>query len=111
MTNFWKALELVADSHAAQITYRLYYDVESGQPLAYSMSAEELGDYIEISKEQYDASNYHIVVKDKKIIELNKRGYTKLAPAPSGTACHPSNIMILDATKSKYWSLKTYELE
>jgi hypothetical protein len=73
--------------------------------------SDESGDYIEITKEQYDASNYHVVIKNKKVVELNKRGYTKLTPASSGTACHPSNVMIVDATKSKYWSLKTYELE
>lgn len=110
MNNFWEGLAMVQTDTVAEITYRLYYNIESGQPLYYSMS-DESGDYIEITKEQYDASNYHVVVKNKKIVELNKRGYTKLTPASSGTACHPSNVMIVDATKSKYWSLKTYELE
>jgi len=110
MTNFWEGLAMVQIDTVAEITYRLYYDIESGHPLAYSTS-DESGDYIEITKEQYDASNYHVIVKNKKIVELNTRGYIKLTPASSGTACHPSNVMIVDAIKSKYWSLKTYELE
>jgi hypothetical protein len=112
MTNFWQALDMLDTDTTvvSPLVYRLYYDEITGKPLCYSM--EDLqGTYITVSQQEFNVGNYHVFVKDGKIVPIETRGYNKLVPSSTGTACHPSNVMIVDATKSKYWSLKTYESE
>ena len=91
------------------IFYRLYYD-DQGNPISYSM--EELpGKYIEITAEQYQKSNPHVVVRNGQLIEKTFFITKKLIPAADGTACCPDNVAIVvdPKTPNIKWKLTSYE--
>lgn len=91
-------------------TYRLYYNKDTGIPIAYSME-EQKGDFIEITKEQYTVGRYDVIVKDDRLVSTTSIQYLrKLVPSADGIACDKSNVLILDKTSSTRWKLKTKEL-
>ena len=105
---FFQALQSLQPQETVEREYRLYYEPETGEPLFYT-SDDEPGTYIVIDKETYDISNYHCVVKDNKIVNLNIVGaYRKLVPGNSGVTTHRDNVMIIAETGKK-WATKTYE--
>lgn len=104
--NFWKDFKW---PEPVPVFYRLYYN-ESGEPVSYSM--EELpGQYIEITAEQFSASDSHVRVRDGKIIKLQSARTQKLAPADTGTFCCPTDVSIVVDESQPYqiWNLKHYE--
>ena len=105
---FFEALQNLPAQEPVELQYRLYYDSESGQPLFYT-STDEPGTYIVVDKSAYNIGNYHCVVKDGKIINLNTVGaYRKLVPSDTGVTTHTDNVMIVAQT-GKHWAIKTYE--
>jgi len=105
---FFEALKGLEPQKTVHPEYRLYYDKNSGEPLFYSMENEP-GTYIVVDQQTYSIGNYHCVVKDGKIINLNTVGaYRKLIPSDTGTTTHPDNIMIIAKTGT-HWKTKTYE--
>lgn len=105
---FFEALKNLQVQNPAELEYRLYYDVDTGNPLFYS-SSDEPGTYIVVDRETYNIGNYHCVIKNNKIVNLNIVGaYRKLVPSDSGITTHPDNVMIISDT-GKQWALKTYE--
>jgi hypothetical protein len=92
-------------------THRLYYNKETGEPIAYSMEELE-GDYITVTKEQYHQGRYDVIVKDNGIFKLDSIQYIrKLIPDQKGVACDPTNVLILDPTSNKKWNVKTHIAE
>lgn len=92
-------------------TYRLYYNKETGDPIAYSMEQLE-GDYITVTKEQYTEGRHDVIVKDNTIFKLDSIQYIrKLIPDQKGIACDSSNVLILDPTGNKKWNVKTHIAE
>jgi len=91
-------------------TYRLYYNKDTGEPIAYSM--EELkGDFVTVTKEQYTVGRYDVIVKDDRLVSKASINYLrKLVPSANGIACCKTNVLILDETSSTKWKLKTKEL-
>ena len=105
---FFEALKSISQPQPAELEYRLYYDPESGEPLFYT-STDEPGTYIVVDKTTYNIGNYHCVVKDGKIFNLNTVGaYRKLVPSDTGVTTHTDNVMIITET-GKNWAIKTYE--
>ena len=105
---FFEALKSLPEQKPVELEYRLYYDPDSGEPLFYT-STDEPGTYIVIDKSTYDISNYHCVVKNGKIINLNIVGaYRKLVPSNTGVTTHTDNVMIISET-GKHWVIKNYE--
>ena len=105
---FFEALKNIPAQQKVELEYRLYYDPDSGDPLFYT-STDEPGTYIVVDKKTYDISNYHCVVRDKKIVNLNIIGaYRKLIPSDTGVTTHADNVMIVAET-GQNWSTKTYE--
>ena len=108
MSNFWQALEQVnqqnqlAKKDLKKIEYRLYYNEETGEPLFYSMSEED-GCFIVIDHKTYSFSRYDIKVKNGEIIDIPANEVRKYKPSNAGTACHATNIMIIDPESSFYW--------
>jgi len=104
--DFWKNFQW---PEPAEITYRLYYN-DDGKPLFYSME-DMPGKYIEITAEQYQKSNSHVVVRNNRLIELSFSVTQKLAPADTGVPCSPNNVaVVVDQTEpNKKWKLTTYE--
>jgi hypothetical protein len=93
----------------APVFYRVYYG-EPGEPLVYSM--EDLpGKYIEITAEQYAASDPHARVRDGKLIHPQVAQVSKLAPATTGTPCDPVNVAIVvaESQSNQKWKLRYYE--
>lgn len=91
-------------------TYRLYYNKETGEPIAYTMEELE-GDYVTVSKEQYHLGRYDVVVKDNTIFSITSMHYVrKLVPDDNGVACDKTNVLILDKTSNTKWKLKTKEI-
>jgi len=86
--------------------YRLYYNKDTGEPIEYSM--EKLsGDYITVTKEQYAAGRHDVIVKDKAIVPIEDIRYIrKLIPGSSGTACHESNVLLVDKESTTRWKIK-----
>jgi len=110
MTNFWQALEQADQiTPVESVEYRLYYDLDSGAPLFYTMQ-DETGNYIVIDQETYTQSRYDIQVKDGKIKKNTLESTGKLAPAEAGTRTHNTDITIITTDEqSTQWKLKTYE--
>ena len=105
---FFQALQSLQPQETVEREYRLYYDSESGNTLFYT-GTDEPGTYIVVDKQTYDISNYHCVVKDGKIINLNTVGaYRKLVPSDTGVTTHTDNVMIVTET-GQNWAIKTYE--
>tara|TARA_A100000171_G_C2073624_1_gene116000 strand:+ start:285 stop:647 length:363 start_codon:yes stop_codon:yes gene_type:complete len=91
-------------------TYRLYYNKDTGEPIAYSM--EELkGDFVTVTKEQYTVGRYDVFVKDNSLVSIHSINYLrKLVPSTDGIACDKTNVLILDETSSTRWKIKTKEI-
>ena len=88
------------------VEYRLYYNNETGEPIEYS-NENLSGDYIVVTKEQYAAGRHDVIVKDKAIVPVEELRYTrKLVPSSSGTACHESNVLIVDKASTTRWKIK-----
>ena len=105
---FFQALQSLQPQETVEREYRLYYDSDSGEPLFYT-STDEPGTYVVVDKEAYNIGNYHCVVKDSKIINLNTVGaYRKLVPGDTGVTTHKYNVMIISKTGTS-WAIKTYE--
>lgn len=104
--NFWKDFKW---PEPVKIFYRLYYN-EAGEPLSYSME-DMPGKYIEITAEQFAASDPHVKVRDGKIIKLSLTRTQKLVPADSGIACCPTDISVVvdQLHPHQTWKLKQYE--
>jgi hypothetical protein len=91
------------------IFYRVYYG-EPGEPLVYSM--EELpGKYIEITAEQFAASDPHARVQGGKLVRPQVAAVSKLTPAVVGTPCDPTNlsIVVAESQSNRKWKLRYYE--
>jgi hypothetical protein len=105
---FFQALKNLPEQKLVDLEYRLYYDPESGEPLFYT-STDEPGTYIVVDKTTYNVGNYHCVVKNGKIVNLNIVGeYRKLVPSDTGVVTHTDNVMIITQT-GQHWAIKTYE--
>jgi hypothetical protein len=87
--------------------FRLYYD-EHGTPLFYSMEALP-GRYIIVSKTVYAEGRYNLRVINEQIVHPHESLYRKLVPGTTGTACAPTDVMIVDPLSNTKWNLKTYE--
>jgi len=110
---FLESLRLLqTQEHVIEPEYRLYYDIETGEPRFYTM--EELpGEYINVDAKTYSIGDYNIRIVDRQIHSLNDsvRAYTKLVPSDTGQACHKDNVMIIDQSSSNKWILKKYTSE
>jgi len=103
---FWAILHAMPES--PPVFFRLYYN-ESGEPITYSM--EDLpGTYIDVDPETYARAPMNVRVQAGHLIEL-KSAVRKLAPADSGTPCHPNNVaIVVPKTEShQRWIMKTHE--
>ena len=86
--------------------YRLYYNIDTGKPIEYS-NEKLSGDYIIVTKEQYAAGRHDVIVKDKAIVPIEDIRYIrKLIPGSSGTACHESNVLLVDKESTTRWKIK-----
>ena len=103
---FWAILHAMPEPQP--VSWRLYYN-ESGEPITYSMELLP-GTYIEVDAETYARAPMHVRVQAGRLIEL-KSAVRKLAPADSGTPCHPNNVAIvmLDTQPHQPWIMKTHE--
>ena len=68
-TSFWEAVSTLEIEQPKPIYFRVYYDVETNQPLFFS--TENLpGNYIDITKEEYNTFRLeYLVIKDGKAFE------------------------------------------
>jgi hypothetical protein len=88
------------------IECRLYYNKDTGEPIEYS-NEKLSGDYIIVTKEQYAAGRHDVIVKDKTIVPIEEIRYIrKLVPGSSGTACHESNVLLIDKSSVAKWKIK-----
>lgn len=91
--------------------YKLYYNKETGKPIEYATEDFE-GSYVVVSKEQYTEGRHDFIVKDNVIFKLDAiQSIRKLIPSQKGTACEPTNVLILDPTSNKKWNVKTHIAE
>ena len=102
--------QLILDNKV-DFEYRLYYNKQTGEPIAYTMEELE-GDYIKVTHEQYAEGRYDLVVRNG-IIErlLDSVSWTKLVPSNAGTGCRADNVMIVDTNSDTKWEIKTYYAE
>jgi len=103
---FWAILHAMPEPQP--VSWRLYYNA-SGEPITYSMEHMP-GTYIEVDAETYARAPMNVRVQEERLIEL-KSAVRKLAPADSGTPCHPNNVAIvmLDTQPHQRWIMKTHE--
>lgn len=87
--------------------YRLYYNKDTGKPIAYSMQ-QESGDYITVTKKQYAEGRYDVIIMNNTITKTDTIEYSrKLTPDANGIACHSSNVLIVDPNSTSKWKVKT----
>ena len=92
--------------------YRLYYNIDTGKPLAYTTEVLNGENYLVISKQEYAESRYDILVIDGELRTLNSiEQWTKLVPDKHGISTRADNVMIVDNNGSAKWRLKTYYCE
>jgi hypothetical protein len=69
-----------------ELEYRLYYDT-TGKPIAMSSHNHPTGQYIVISKDQYDLPNYNCrVVNGKLVFDTGNRVRVQLHKSDTGVA-------------------------
>lgn len=99
-----EALEKLEPPKKQKIFFRLYYDKETGKPVAYSM--EELdGDYIEITAEQFAMCDPYVIVEDGQIVKRQLVTTSKLVPGGNQFKVHATDISLVDPD-GVYWSKK-----
>lgn len=98
----------VAWPDPAPIFYRLYHD-EQGMPLFYSME-DVPGTYIEISQEQYAASDMWVKVHNGQLVKRQWQVLDKIVPADTGTVCHRRDVALIASHGTK-WRCRTYETD
>lgn len=106
-SEFWEIMGSMPGPQT--LFYRLYYD-ENGRALFYSM--EDIpGNYIEITQEQYAASDPMVRVINGKIVPIKRYSTGKLTPSDTGTPCHPDNVAIVVTVEEQHqcWSQRIYE--
>ena len=106
MTHFFDALKLLDDVPAVKQEFRLYFDIETSEPLFYTMD-DECGDYIVITKEEFAECRYDVIIVDGKIKRITGISIGKLVPSTIGYGTSENDISIIG--NEQYWSLKTYE--
>ena len=107
--DFWREVEKDLElEHRQQVFYRVYYD-DHGQVLFYSM--ENLpGNYLEIDRETYARNDSRVRVINGELIPVKSPVSSKLAPAESGQACHPNNVIVVtDSEPQQKWNIKYYD--
>ena len=68
------------------LEYRLYYDA-TGKPISMSSHAHPDGNYIVITKEQYELPNYNCrVINGKMVFDIENLVRVQLAKSTSGVA-------------------------
>lgn len=78
--------ELYKTFPEVQLEYRLYYDAK-GKPISMSSHAHPEGQYIVITKEQYDNPNYNCrVVNGKLNFDLGETFHVQLHKSTTGVA-------------------------
>jgi hypothetical protein len=91
--------------------YRLYYDVETGNPI--SLTTDHLqGTYIVITKTQYNTlilSRIRIKDGDIKVIDLQPKNMLKLQLSPTGEFVTVSNDMMIVASTGDSYTIKKHE--
>lgn len=105
---FWDILRNMPDP--LPVSWRLYYDPETGQPICYSM--EDLpGNYIDVDAETFARSPMNVRVVAGQLKYIVRNHTHKLAPSDSGTACDPKDVAVVVSTDQahQYWKHKTYE--
>lgn len=106
----FEALKNLKSPPEANKEFRLYYD-DRGEPLFYSMEQHD-ANFIVVDAETYAQGRYDIVIDDQqRIVPKARFRYKKLIPADVGTACHASDVMIVDQQGSQYWTIKHYETD
>jgi len=94
------------NNNTVDVECRLYYNKETGEPIEYS-NENLSGNYIIVTKEQYAAGRHDVIVKDNAIVPIEDITYIrKLVPSSSGTACHESNVLIVDKVSTTRWKIK-----
>jgi hypothetical protein len=69
-----------------QIEYRLYYDAQ-GRPVAMASHDYPVGNYIVITREQYERPNYNVRVTNGKIVvDTSDHFHVQLKQSNSGVA-------------------------
>ena len=103
---FWTILHAMPEP--LPVFFRLYHN-DQGEPIIYSMEHMP-GTYIDVDAETYARAPFNVRVQAGRLIEL-KSAVRKLAPADSGTACHPNNVAIVVAETEphQHWIMKTHE--
>ena len=78
--------ELYKKFNPINLEYRLYYD-ENGNPLTMSSHNHPIGNYIIITKEQYEKPNYNCkVISGKLQFDLKDQFRVQLKKSDSGVA-------------------------
>lgn len=92
------------------LIYRLYHD-EQGQPLFYSMEHHDGIKYIDITPQQFSASNSHVRVVNGVLVERKFRRPQLRPHSQFGTCCHPANVALIQppGLPGKLWNLTEHD--
>lgn len=101
-----EAFNNIPPAQVIEIEYRLYYDAK-GKPLTMSSHNHPDGDYIVITKQQYDYPNYNCrVVGGKLQFDLGDQFKVQLKKSTTGVpvvAGHPNLVVEEDYEDIEYY--------
>ena len=107
--NFWEVFSNLEPYTPPVIFWRLYYN-DQGFPLFYTQE-DKLGNYIDVTPEQYRDANMRVRVRNGQLIELKSNPVAKLIPSETGTPCYPNDVSIVVTESQEHtkWSKRVFE--
>lgn len=108
--NFWQVWHTFKWPEPVPASYRCYY-LDDGTVDVYTMEAL-LGNYIEVSKEQYlAAAKPAQVINGQLEVITPKITVQKLTPGPgTGTLCHSNNVAVVVKNNGTNWNYQQHEI-
>jgi hypothetical protein len=107
MSNFFKAVSNMKRPIKKIQDYKLYYKLDTGEPLFYSMDDAD-GDFIIVDKTTYSEARYDVYVENKILIKKVFKDISKLTQHGDATTCAVGDISIV-SSNGVNWSLRSYD--
>lgn len=110
LTDIINAIKLIQQKQPAPIQYRLYYDIQTGIPLKYSVQDEE-GDYIVISFKEYEEASWTVKVINKKIVQPVHPRFLIMYESTGGFSVDPYDWTVLVEPSEPHLFVDTVKIE
>lgn len=105
-----EAFKLLSEVKPIEYEYRLYYDRTNGVPLKYSVD-DEGGDYIVISKKDYDEASFLVKIVNNKLIKPVHPRFLIMHESTGGFTVDPYDWTVLVDPDEPHLFVDTVKVE